>query len=114
MLYVVYSRFYLGRCTSYFKQQSGLTASERAEQCPGLTSVDQGIKMAEVDLSRLDSLPQMRLPGDSLRPRPTKRQLYGMLHHFINTEVRVSVTPRTVGEVRSAQRLLASPQEWPF
>jgi hypothetical protein len=82
MLYVVYSRFYLGRC------HWQLTALQRAEQCPGLASLDQGIKMAEVDLSHLDSLPQMQLPADSLRAHPSKRQLYGMLHHFIKTEVR--------------------------
>jgi hypothetical protein len=35
--------------------------------------VDQGIKMAEVDLSHLDTLPQMHLQPDASRPVPNKK-----------------------------------------
>jgi len=84
MLHVVYSRFYLGRCKANKDQ---MTMVERAEMCAGLSSMDQGIKMAEVDLTHLETLPQMRLPPDSDRVAPSKRALYGMLHHFVETEV---------------------------
>ena len=36
-----------------------MTPEEVDQLCPGLKSADQGIKIAEVDLTHLDSLPQV-------------------------------------------------------
>eukprot|EP00976_Prorocentrum_cordatum_P000625 12438-Prorocentrum_minimum.AAC.1 len=50
-------------------------------------SLDANAQVVEIDLAHLDTLPQMRLPPDSTRPVPARRALYGMLHHFVATEV---------------------------
>ena len=57
-LFVVYSRFYLGRCR-VDKPVDQMTPEERDQLCPGLKSPEQGIKLAEIDLTHLDSLPQV-------------------------------------------------------
>ena len=41
------------------------------DACPGITSPNQGVKLALVDLGGLRALPQMMLPPDSARAEPT-------------------------------------------
>jgi len=61
-LYVIYSRFYLdlGKCKSMRDKLA----------CRGVGSSNQGIKIAKIDMSTIDTLPQLFLPTDSERPEP--------------------------------------------
>lgn len=83
-LYVAYSRFFLGKCRSEFSQQQ-LQSGDPL--CPGLVSENQGIKLAEVDISSLEALPQMKLVSDTERKAPNRKAVTGMMHHFVKTEI---------------------------
>jgi hypothetical protein len=74
-VYVIYSRFYLdlGKC------KSGKTPL-----CRGLASVDQGIKLARVDLAALTTLPQFFLPPDTRR-RDTPNMNF-LIDHYVHQE----------------------------
>jgi hypothetical protein len=68
------------------------------DACPGITSPNQGVKLAQVDLGGLRALPQMMLPPDSARVEPTSPVLRkaGGLENKRSTDVESPPLPLRV------------------